>query len=354
MSKKVSISASVAGALKGGKSFDLSSFKAKKNLSQVKFKPQTWIPLSKAFNDILQLPGIPIGHISILRGHSDSGKTTSMIEAAVSAQKMGILPIFIITEMKWNWEHAIKMGLKVEEVYDEDSGELIDYSGDFIYIDRGSLNTIEDVAAFISDILDEQKKGRLPYNLLFMWDSVGSIPCEMVIEKGKVANEWNAGAIAQQFGNFINQQFTLSRKETSPFTNTFIVVNKVWVQRPKLPMEQPKIRNKGGDTMFFDSSLVLTFGGIENSGTNKIKAVSNKKTVEYAKRTKISCDKNHITGIQCRGNIIMTPHGFIFDSKDSIDSYKDEHLDELMQLLGTDNFSLIEESEDSSVIEYSE
>ena len=63
---------------------------------------------------------IPMGHISLLRGHSDTGKTTALLEAAVSAQKMGVLPVFIITEMKWNWEHAAQMGLQVNLIKDDE------------------------------------------------------------------------------------------------------------------------------------------------------------------------------------------------------------------------------------------
>ena len=100
--------------------FDLSAFKDKKGLKQnVKFKDQEWIPLSKAFQDVTSIPGIPMGHIVLLRGHSDTGKTTGLLEAAVAAQKRGILPVFIITEMKWSWDHARMMGMDVEEIVDE-------------------------------------------------------------------------------------------------------------------------------------------------------------------------------------------------------------------------------------------
>ena len=106
--KKVSLTGAVSAELR--KDFNLSNFKEKKLLnSNVKHKDQTWIPLSKAFQEVTSIPGIPTGHITLLRGHSDTGKTTALIEAAVSAQKMNILPIFIITEMKWNWEHAVQM-----------------------------------------------------------------------------------------------------------------------------------------------------------------------------------------------------------------------------------------------------
>jgi hypothetical protein len=341
---KSSLSEVVSNSL--NKTFDLSSFKKSKFLDQsVKFKPQRWIQLSKAFQDVISLPGIPMGHITLLRGHSDTGKTTAMLEAAVAAQKMGVLPVFIVTEMKWNWEHAQQMGFEMEPVVDETTGEIIDYKGFFLYVDRGSLNTIEDVAAFIADLLSEQAQGKLPFNLLFLWDSVGSIPCRLSVESNKNNNEWNAGAMSQQFGNFINQKIVLSRKENQPYTNTFVAVNKVWVAKPNSPMEQPKMKNKGGDTMFFDSSLVVTFGNITNSGTSKIKATKDGKDVEFAKRTKISVDKNHVTGVQTKGTVTMTVHGFIDDDKKAIDAYKKEHSKDWLAILGTDSFDIIEEDE---------
>ena len=108
--KKASLTEAVSKELKAN--FDLGKFKEKKMLNaNAKFKPQQWIPLSQAFQDVTSIPGIPAGHIVLLRGHSDTGKTTALIEAAVSGQKRGILPVFIITEMKWSWEHAKQMGL---------------------------------------------------------------------------------------------------------------------------------------------------------------------------------------------------------------------------------------------------
>ena len=232
--KSKSLSAAVSKEIQS--KFDLNAFKNKKGLDKnIKFKDQEWLPLSPAFQDVTSIPGIPLGHIVLLRGHSDTGKTTAMIEAAVSAQNNGVLPVFIITEMKWNWDHAIQMGLDIDITKDE-TGEIIDYSGNFIYIDRETINSIEDVAVFILDLMDEQKKGNLPYDLLFLWDSIGSVPCEMSLKSNKNNNEWNAGAMSTQFGNNVNQKITLSRKESSPFTNTLVCVNKVWTLKPESPM----------------------------------------------------------------------------------------------------------------------
>lgn len=345
--KKEGLNGALSKAIKG--EFNLDKFKKSKNLSStsVKFKEQRWIPLSKAFQETLQIPGVAIGHITLLRGHSDTGKTTALLEAAVSAQSMGILPVFIITEMKWSWEHAKSMGLQFNEVVDETTGEVVDYDGFFIYVDREKMNCVEDVAGFMADILDEQKKGNLPYDIAFFWDSVGSIPCRLSIESNSNNNEWNAGAMSQQFGNFINQRIIMSRKESQPYTNTLVAINKVWVAKPEVRMGQPKLQNKGGNTMWFDASLVITFGNITNAGTNKINASKGGKTVEFAKRTRLSCDKNHITGVTAVGKAIMTVHGFINDDKKELDAYKKQHAHEWLKTLGGTDFDLVEEPEDT-------
>jgi len=342
--KKKSLSEAVSSEIKAN--FSLDGFKSKKGLtSKAKFKEQEWIPLSKAYQEITSVPGIPMGHIVLLRGHSDTGKTTALLETAVEAQKRKILPVFIITEMKWNWEHAIQMGLKVNEVVDEETGEIVDYTGNFIYVDRETINSIEDVSGFILDLIDEQKNGNLPYDLLFLWDSIGSVPCEMSIKSNKNNNEWNAGAMSTQFGNSVNQRITLSRKESNPYTNTLVCINKVWTAKAESPMGQPKLMNKGGFAMWFDSTFVVTFGNIMNAGTSKIKAIKGGKQVEFAKRVNVQIDKNHINGMTTRGKIVMTPHGFILDNEKDLKKYKDDHKEEWAAILGGGDFVIAEEDQ---------
>ena len=342
--KKRSLTAAASKEIKAN--FNLNSFKEKKGLKQnIKFKDQEWIPLSKAFQDVTSIPGIPMGHIVLLRGHSDTGKTTGLLEAAVAAQKRNIMPVFIITEMKWSWDHAKMMGLDVKEVVNEDTGEVENYEGNFIYVDRETINSIEDVAAFILDLIDEQKKGNLPYDLLFLWDSIGSVPCEMSIKSNKNNNEWNAGAMSTQFGNNVNQRITLSRKESSLYTNTLVCINKVWTLKPESPMGKPKLMNKGGYAMWFDSTFVVTFGNIMSAGTSKIKAIKDGKQVEFAKRVNIQIDKNHINGVTTRGKIVMTPHGFINDNDRELKEYKEARKDDWAAILGGGDFRVVEEDQ---------
>jgi hypothetical protein len=349
MAKGKSLNEAASSAIKTGasKAFDLDSFKKSKYLTTaVKFKEQKWIPLSDAFQNVTSIPGIPMGHITLLRGHSDTGKSTAMLEAAVNAQKMGILPVFLITEMKWNWEHAREMGLEFNEIADPDTGEVVDFNGFFLFADRSNLNSVEDVSAFISDLLDEQKSGNLPHDLLFLWDSIGSITCQMSLNSGKNNNEWIAGAMSTQFANGVNQKILLSRKESYPYTNTLVCVNKVWTQKAETPMSQPKMMNKGGMAMWYDATCIITFGNVSNAGTNKIKATKNGKDVEFAKRTKIQVEKNHVNGVSSKGSIIMTVHGFIEDDKKAIDDYKKLHSKEWLEKLGESDFDIVIERDD--------
>jgi hypothetical protein len=151
----------------------------------------------------------------------------------------------------------------------------------------------------------------------------------MSVKQGNNNPMWNAGAMATQFGNFINQQFPLSRKEKYPYTNTFFVINKTGVQPALTPMSQPRMTNKGGNAMYWDATIVATFGNVTNSGTSKIFAQHKGKKVEFAKRTKIAIDKIHADcGIATSTTVIVTPHGFIPDDKEAEKEYKKLHAHE--------------------------
>ena len=80
-----------------------------------------------------------------------------------------------------------------------------------------------------------------------------------------------------------------------------------------------------------------------NAGTSKIKAIKDGKQVEFAKRTNLQIDKNHINGITTRGKIIMTPHGFIEDNDKDLKKYKDDNAKEWSKILGGGDFDVVEE-----------
>ena len=123
---------------------DFSSLK-KKFSTSAKYKPQRFFDLGSDFLDAVGLPGPAMGHINMFLGHSNTSKTTAMILAAVDAQKKGHLPVFIIPEKKWNWEHAVQLGLEAEQ--DEDG----EWHGNFIFND--GFDYIEEITDFINKLV---------------------------------------------------------------------------------------------------------------------------------------------------------------------------------------------------------
>jgi RecA/RadA recombinase len=120
------------------KASDFSSIR-KKFSSSEKYKEQRYFDLGEAFQKATGLPGPAMGQINMLLGHSDTGKTTALLQTAVDAQKKNILPVFIITEQKFSFEHAKQMGLKTEyiEEVDETTGEVSAYWDGFLLYKLG-------------------------------------------------------------------------------------------------------------------------------------------------------------------------------------------------------------------------
>ena len=307
------------------KSFSLDDIKGKFS-TKTKYKAESYYNCGEAFYEACGIPGPVMGGINMMLGHSNSSKTTAMILSAVDAQKRGDLPVFIITEKKWSWTHAVELGLQAEQ--DADGN----WDGQFIFND--SFDYIEQATDFINSVLDTQEAGDIPYNLLFLWDSVGSIPCKMTFE-GKGGKMHNASALSDKIGMGIHSRISKSKKEDYPYYNTMVVINQPWVDLPDNPFGQPEIKAKGGEALWLASSIVFLFGNQKKAGINHITATKNNRTVSYAIRTKISILKNHVTGLAFKdGKIIAVPQGYIKDDKTAIDKYKKEYSGYWNKILG--------------------
>ena len=317
------------------KEFSLDVIKDKYS-TKTKYKDESFYNCGEAFMEACGLPGPVLGGINMFLGHSNTSKTTAMILAAVDAQKKGHLPVFIITEKKWSWEHAIELGLQAEK------NEFGEYDGMFIFND--SFDVIEQATDFINQILDAQEKGEIPYSILFLWDSIGSIPCQMTFD-GKGGGMHNAKVLADKIGMGIHSRISKSKKEDYPYYNTLVVLNQPWVLLTDNPVGQPEIQAKGGTAVWLASSLVFLFGNQKKAGISHIDATKNGRKVSFAIRTKVSILKNHVNGLGYKdGKIIAVPHGYIADTKDALEKYKKEYSDYWTTKLG-DSYNLEESQE---------
>jgi hypothetical protein len=314
---------------------DFSSIK-KKFSKEAEYKPDRFFDLGDAFLDATGIPGPAIGHLNMFLGHSDTGKTTALVKSAIDAQKKGILPVFIITEQKWNWDHAVLMGFNKED-------DFYLFNSDFEYI--------EQITDFINEVLDAQEKGEIPHDILFLWDSVGSVPCKMTYD-GKGGKQHNASVLADKIGMGLNQRISGSRRSDKKYTNTLIIVNQPWVELPDNPFGQPKIKAKGGEAIWLNSTLVFLFGNQKGAGTTKISITKDKRKVKIATRTKVSIMKNHVNGLGYEdGRILVTAHDFMkgrddVEEKKSIELYKSDHGDYISKMLGVN----VTDAEDIEVV----
>ena len=306
--------------------------------TKTKYKPESFYNCGDAFMEACGLPGPVMGGISMLLGHSNASKTTAMILAAADAQKKGHLPVFIISEKKWNWDHAVELGLQAEK---NEDGE---WEGMFIFND--SFDYLEQATDFMNEILDAQEKGDIPYSIVFCFDSIGSIPCQMTYE-GKGGGMHTAKVLADKVGMGLHSRISKSKKEDYPYYNTLVVVNQPWVLLPDNPFGQAEIKSKGGEAIWLASSLIFLFGNQKKSGINHIDATKNGRKISFAIRTKISILKNHVNGLGYKdGKIIAVHNGYILDTKESLDKYKKEFSDYWGTKMGGSDFSLEESQND--------
>ena len=310
-----------------------------------------WIPVSPALSAALGTPGLPKGYFILSRGFSNTGKSTSLLECVRGCQQLGILPIIIDTETNISWKHAKTMGVEVSETIDEETGEikygvseescmyidcdyLINNYGKKRHGKTRQVAAIEDVAEFMNDMLNRQAKGELPVELCFLWDSAGTLDCDKGIESNSSNNQWNAGAMELAFKSLVNQRIPLSRGLSKEYTNTFFVVNKVWLDN----MGQGKIKHKGGESFYYACRFLMHFGGIQSHGTKRLTATFKGRNYTFGTQSKVGVDKNQITDTVYDGTpIVSTAHGFIGADNASVAAYMKEHKQFLINQLGVSN-----------------
>lgn len=338
------------------KKFDVNAFKKKISSAPVADKPMEWILMPKAFQDALHIPGIPAGYMSGVRGWSDTGKSTIKNSLIAAAQKQGILPIIFETEGNFDFKYAIDCGMEATPIegVDEETGEMkiVDYEGSFILFNNAAIcdycgdmdystgtkkstkrtvAVIEDIAYIINDLIDKQEAGELPMPLLFVWDSVGSIGSWKSYTSKAGNNMFDAGALSVAFNNIINARIPGSRSQNSQYTNTFFVVNKIWLDSMNSVGGAASIENKGGKSFFYAMRLLLHVGGVAKAGTKKLKATYKGNEYQYGVVSKISIAKNQLPtpfNVTYTGTICCVHNGLCGEKE--LDTYKKEYIPEIM------------------------
>lgn len=349
-------------------SFSIKDFK-QNNLktAPVADKEMEWYIMPKGFTDATGLPGIPKGFFSGTCGWNSTGKSTMKNCLIASAQKQGDLVVIFETESNFDFNYAKNCGMEVEPIYgdveevDEETGEvvvkkgIIDYDGNFILFTNEAIcdycgdidydtNTrkstkrriavIEDIAYIMNDFLDKQESGELPVNILFIWDSVGSVISWKTYKSkvgGLAMNE--AAAISQRFNSIVNTRIPSSRSQNYPYTNTFFIVGKLWDSSMQT-MGKPSVKMKGGTSFEYALRLWFFQGRTITSGVKKLEATVKGEKYTYGTTAPIETKKNHLPEpftVTREGTLYCTGHGIL--AEDEIDQYKKKILPTIIQKL---------------------
>lgn len=336
-------------------------------------KPMEWILMPKAFQDAVKLPGIPQGYVSTICGHANTGKSTLINHAIVSAQRQGIIPVIYDTENNFDFQYAIDMGMEASPVYadvdvevvDPETGDIsivkenriIEYDGPFFYFNNSILMerygdidystgksggkkrasaVLEDIVYSINEFIEAQVNGDIEQGFLFLWDSVGSIG-GLKSYNSKVGNNmFDAGTISAAFMDVMDNKIPSSRKISSKYTNTLVMVNKVWLDGTSNPVAPPSMELKGGRAITYRSRLIILLGGQLKSSVKRLSAVSKGMTYNYGTQTKIKVVKNQLPSpfnVTYEGEFVCTDTGIIGTDKDSQEEYKKNRIPVILKKL---------------------
>ena len=347
-------------------------------------KPMEFITLPEAFVNATKLPGIPKGELSIVYGWSNTGKSTLINCIIASCQSSGILPVIFDTESHFDFKYAVDCGMQATPVYgdvevediDDETGEIkgthmenriIDYDGDFMYFDgailcelygkndystgkeakkQRTVPVLEDIAFAINKILDMQDNGEIQQDICFLWDSIGSVMSYKSYTSKVGNNMFDAGAMQSAFNMITNNRIPLSKKVSSPYTNTMFCVNKIWLDSMSAPMAAPSIELKGGKSMYFAAhGLIIQLGGVVKASIKRLTATSKGRDYNWGTLTKIKAVKNQLStpyNLTYEGTMICVHNGLI--SEEQSDNYKKTYVPIIM--------SELEKAENGKDVEY--
>jgi hypothetical protein len=195
---------------------------------------------------------------------------------------------------------------------------------------------IEDMVYSINEFLEYQANGDIEQGFLFIWDSVGSIG-GLKSYNSKVGNNmFDAGTISAAFQDIMDNKIPSSRKVSSKYSNSMILINKVWLDGTTNPIAPPSLEMKGGKSITYRSRLILLLGGQLKASVKKLTAVSKGETYNYGIQTKIKVLKNQLPSpfnVTYEGEFVCTDIGIIGAEKEDLDEYRKTHVNDILKKL---------------------
>ena len=309
--------------LMSNKKFSLDSYKKSIKLTEPTYKKDKYVVLNEYLQEVMKLPGLPLGHVVFDYGLSDSGKTTLLAHAVAQCQKQGILPVVVLTgpEKKVDWNRFRAMGVQ----YTGDLPEDQQNDDEFIIVNE-ECEYLEDAFKFMNDLITDVEEGRLPHDIYIFHDSVGNTLSEQAIEIDKKTGKRVIKDIHMKNAKIIGENLVAltprinnSRKDTRPHYIGAYFITSMYEGAPAFPGAPKPWKIKGGNKPKFVSSIMIR----HNAG-KKLNATKEGQKLNFGMTTKISITKNHINGEEYSGEFVITKDAILPNEKSAIDAYKKE------------------------------
>jgi protein RecA len=242
-----------------------------------------YIPMPDPISEAIGAPGFPCGLICEVYGLPDCGKTTFCNEILKNVQKIGGIPILLLSELKYDLHRATSMGLDVKK----------------LMIRRPK--TIEAVREHVHDIvtlISKSKKKDIP--VAIVWDSVAATPCEKELneKRGDFAGD-NAAAITV----LLRKTQAMIRDHNISFIMINQVSTKIGVAFGK------KTQAKGGNAPKYYSALRIEFAKV-----GRARAHDDPKDADFcAIKTVMEIEKNHLGTPFKTAEFTIDYKGFVID-----------------------------------------
>jgi|ERR1019366_4145030 hypothetical protein len=291
------------------KEFNLKSYIKEDETEQTVYKPLQFIVMPKPFQDAIGLPGLPLGHSSMIFGLSDSGKTDILLKAAKEAVSQEIVPFIVVTENKLDQARLTEYGLT---------------HGENCIIEE-SLKTLEEVYDYISMKVEDIKTGRLKQNAIILWDSWAGTHAKDTVEidkDGRILKKHSVMKNAQvggQYNSIVMERISDTRKMDCDFSLGLVMLNQAYTSPPAFPGLPPSIIANGGNKIWFPLSLSILI-----KEGKRIKTTVSGRDFKIGLVSKLVVEKNHINGIYTEGEVFLAGSEMFENDDKVIKDYKEK------------------------------
>lgn len=245
---------------------------------------KSYIKMNDELNPVLTDRGLPCGHIIHAAGESDTGKSTFACEVMKNTQSDGGMALYALTELKFDMERAVGMGVDRDKVV--------------FYKPRSLEIMFEKGFEFIRKVRKEHPEKPIAW----IWDSISATPSDYELDDATTNHNMKAA-------NAISGALRRHRFDIDELNVCFVMINRVYTKQTSTPWEK-KTDTYGGKAPKGFASIQLEFSRLK---TLKVERDKTKHVIGI--KTQIESTKNHLNRPFQRVEINIDRLGFAFDDR---------------------------------------